>query len=199
MKPTIKRMTYFVSAFIHTFLLVGFCTNRLVAGQSVDECNSNPCYGSASCLTDAFGRHSCFCPRGWTGKNCSIDIDDCVSSSLSSCHHGGTCVNTPGSFVCNCVAGYSGERCMNGNWIGNPPTCQYEIKRKSCARPGSIRHGDFEPQGDDFTVGSTVKFFCKNKYRLRGNPELTCKANGQWSPKQQPRCTKKINVKIQAP
>ncbi|KAJ7358865.1 Phospholipase A2 crotoxin acid subunit CA [Desmophyllum pertusum] len=77
--------------------------------QFVDECHSIPCYGSASCLTDAFGRHSCFCPRGWTGKNCSIDIDDCVSvnSSLSPCHHGSTCVNTPGSFVCQCVPGYT--------------------------------------------------------------------------------------------
>ncbi|KAJ7358864.1 Heart of glass [Desmophyllum pertusum] len=79
--------------------------------QFVDECHSIPCNGSATCLTDAFGRHSCLCPRGWTGKNCSIDIDNCVSvnSSLSPCHHGSTCVNTPGSFVCQCVPGHTGN------------------------------------------------------------------------------------------
>ena len=77
--------------------------------QFIDQCYSSPCHGAATCLTDAFGRYSCHCPKGWTGKNCSTDIDDCMISSLSPCHHGGTCANTPGSFICQCLPGYTGN------------------------------------------------------------------------------------------
>ena len=35
-----------------------------------------------------------------------------ISSGFRSpCEHGGTCVNTPGSFRCDCVQGFEGERC----------------------------------------------------------------------------------------
>ena len=77
--------------------------------QHIDQCYSNPCYGAATCQLDAFGRYSCRCPRGWTGKNCSTDDDECAIGSSSPCHHGGTCVNTPGSFVCQCAPGYTGN------------------------------------------------------------------------------------------
>ena len=77
--------------------------------QFINQCYSNPCHGAAACTTDPFGRYVCHCPKGWTGKNCSTDIDDCTISSLSPCNHGGTCVNTPGSFVCQCVPGYTGN------------------------------------------------------------------------------------------
>lgn len=77
--------------------------------QDDDQCYHKPCYGTATCFTDAFGAYSCICPRGWTGKNCSIDIDECSLDLVSPCHHGGTCVNTNGSFECSCVAGYKGK------------------------------------------------------------------------------------------
>ena len=77
--------------------------------QFIDQCYSNPCYGAATCMTNPYGKYNCYCPKGWSGKNCSTDIDDCMSSILSPCHHGGTCVNTPGSFVCQCVPGYTGN------------------------------------------------------------------------------------------
>ena len=63
-------------------------------------------------------------------------------------------------------------------------------KRPLCKRPGDIRQGVFMPQEDEFTVGSIVKYVCKDKYRLRGNAELKCNKDGTWSPTQLPRCTK---------
>ena len=49
---------------------------------------------------------------GWTGKNCSEDIDECESSP---CENGATCLNYDGGFNCTCVDGYEGDLC--GEWI----------------------------------------------------------------------------------
>ena len=64
------------------------------------------------------------------------------------------------------------------------------VRRPLCKRPSDIRQGAFTPQRDKFTVDSTVTYVCNDKYRLRGNSELTCSKNGKWSPTQLPRCTK---------
>lgn len=78
--------------------------------QHEDECMIlKPCHGDAKCSTNAFGQYSCVCPRGWTGKNCSTDIDECAISGRSPCNHGGTCVNKPGTFACQCAPGYKGN------------------------------------------------------------------------------------------
>ena len=49
-----------------------------------------------------------FFPSGYTGKNCSIDIDDCTSVP---CKNGGSCTDQVNSFECTCLAGYTGKRC----------------------------------------------------------------------------------------
>lgn len=64
------------------------------------------------------------------------------------------------------------------------------VRRSLCKRPDGIRQGYFEPQKDEFTVGSIVKYVCNGKYRLRGNAELMCTKDGKWSPTKLPRCTK---------
>lgn len=41
-----------------------------------------------------------------------IDIDECAISSP--CCNGGSCVNQPGSFACNCGTGWTGSACEKG-------------------------------------------------------------------------------------
>ena len=51
----------------------------------------------------------CECPPGYTGKNCSIDIDECVDAE---CPGNSTCVeDTVNSFACECNPGFEGENC----------------------------------------------------------------------------------------
>ena len=48
----------------------------------------------------------CTCKAGWTGGNCTDDINECDRNTpcgdvLQ------TCVNTDGSFTCECIDGYT--------------------------------------------------------------------------------------------
>ena len=53
----------------------------------------------------------CQCDDGWTGANCEVDIDECATNIP--CQNG-ACVNTPGSWVCDCSGtGYTGELCSD--------------------------------------------------------------------------------------
>ena len=51
-----------------------------------------------------------------------------------------------------------------------------EIK---CANPGQILNGRRE--GNDFSVGSEVRFYCNEYYTLIGSTNSVCTAVGRWS------------------
>ena len=55
----------------------------------------------ATC-TNTPGSFSCICVNGWTGEDCSENIDDCTSAA---CFNGATCIDRVGSFLCQCPPG----------------------------------------------------------------------------------------------
>ncbi|XP_017655805.1 epidermal growth factor-like protein 7 isoform X4 [Nannospalax galili] len=59
-----------------------------------------PCGNGGSCIEP--GR--CHCPVGWQGDTCQTDVDECGTGQASCPQH---CVNTVGSFWCQCWEGYS--------------------------------------------------------------------------------------------
>ena len=72
-----------------------------------DSCQSGPCGIHARCEVDAYGQYSCICHSGYNGTNCDQDINECYPNN-GPCGHG-TCVNTNGSYYCNCKVGYTGK------------------------------------------------------------------------------------------
>lgn len=139
-----------------------------------DACISNPCREGSHCDTNPIsGMFNCNCPPGYVGSTCNTDRDECsigeeeglffytyitcacaqsrvpIYSSLSTgtnpCEHGGQCVNTDGSFTCNCARGYAGPRCEQdvnecaSNPCQNDGTCLDRIGDYTCiCMPGIV-------------------------------------------------------------
>lgn len=61
---------------------------------------------------------ACACEKGYTGKFCDVNIDDCVSNP---CVHG-RCVDDVATYRCECQTGYYGDRCQK--------SIKVNIKRK---------------------------------------------------------------------
>ena len=49
----------------------------------------------------------CACPPGYDGKNCQIDINECVTASCNN----GTCTDGINMYSCNCYPGFTGTHC----------------------------------------------------------------------------------------
>uniref|UniRef100_H2ZUI2 Collagen and calcium binding EGF domains 1 n=1 Tax=Latimeria chalumnae TaxID=7897 RepID=H2ZUI2_LATCH len=99
---------------------------KFVFGQCIPEdydvCAGAPC--EQQC-TDNFGRVLCTCYLGYRydrqrhrnrEKPYCLDIDECATSNETLCDH--ICINTPGSYICNCEEGYfleeDGKTCTKG-------------------------------------------------------------------------------------
>lgn len=77
-----------------------FCT------EDVDECllQPNACQNGGTC-TNRNGGYGCVCVNGWSGDDCSENIDDCA---FASCTPGSTCIDRVASFSCMCPEGKAG-------------------------------------------------------------------------------------------
>ncbi|TDH05541.1 hypothetical protein EPR50_G00123310 [Perca flavescens] len=86
---------------------VNISTITLSPTDEVQPCVTNPCLHGGKCLPQGTG-YSCYCPQGYTGENCEIDVDDCQSEP---CENGGTCIDKIDSFLCLCLPSYGGDTC----------------------------------------------------------------------------------------
>ncbi|XP_014260565.1 protein crumbs isoform X1 [Cimex lectularius] len=91
----------------------------------INECDSNPCEHNGLCK-DFTASFICNCTgTGFTGSTCNIDIDECEIDDI--CPANSQCLNTMGSFFCNCFSEFCGPNCS----LPNP--CMQE----RCANGGS--------------------------------------------------------------
>ncbi|XP_029938569.1 neurocan core protein [Salarias fasciatus] len=88
-------------------LLIPNWSLGLIPSVENNPCQTNPCLHGGSCLQEGDG-YSCYCPQGFSGESCEIDIDDCQSNP---CQNGGTCIDEINSFVCLCLPSYGGATC----------------------------------------------------------------------------------------
>lgn len=83
-------------------------TGDPVAG-CVPDCSATGCVNGI-CDLGANGP-TCSCGSGWQGTSCDEPANACLTATR--CMNGGVCVPTgPGSFSCDCPAGFTGQTCQ---------------------------------------------------------------------------------------
>ncbi|XP_060566863.1 nidogen-1-like [Ruditapes philippinarum] len=83
---------------------------------------------------------TCDCTgSGYTGDYCTVDVDECASSSSNNCDENAQCTNTNGSFTCACNTGYTGDgvSCTDIDECDNTPcdsnaTCENTAGSFTC-------------------------------------------------------------------
>ncbi|XP_059167899.1 delta-like protein B isoform X2 [Physella acuta] len=99
--------------------------------EDIDECQQGFC--KRGVCTNLPGDVRCDCPEHYTGKDCSILMNPCLSTS---CLNGGTCYAHPTeyTYLCRCPAGWEGDHCetrknpcnsqpcLNGGLCNSDPT-----------------------------------------------------------------------------
>ncbi|XP_041486764.1 cubilin isoform X1 [Microtus oregoni] len=89
----------------HGYTGNGFGPNGCVRLSNI--CSSHPCV-NGQCIEGVFD-YSCKCDPGWSGTNCTENINECVSNP---CLNGGTCIDGINGFTCACTSSWTGYYCQ---------------------------------------------------------------------------------------
>ena len=100
------------------FSSIGSCqpcpvnTYKSSTGLYNSECTACPAH-SLSAIQGSTSISTCKCVAGFTGTlledgDSCRDVDECAAG-LHDCDTNAECINLPGSFLCQCLAGYSGD------------------------------------------------------------------------------------------
>ena len=82
------------------------------------------------------GSFECVCLGNWTGLNCELNPSQLCDTQP--CMNGGTCVNTPDSYLCMCTRDYRGPNCEEVCSLGYvAPDCSMDIDECSEEEPCS--------------------------------------------------------------
>ncbi|XP_065447834.1 growth arrest-specific protein 6 isoform X4 [Chrysemys picta bellii] len=92
---------------LHAFICLSSEVLKLLykGGDLPNQCSPYPCQkeGTEIC-EDLKGDFFCHCRRGWRGRKCEEDINEC-SVQNGGCNQ--VCLNNPGSYRCSCYSGYA--------------------------------------------------------------------------------------------
>ncbi|KAG8287076.1 Protein jagged-2 [Homalodisca vitripennis] len=67
-----------------------------------------PCQNGGTCKNTAPDQYKCGCPEGFSGLNCEVVDNPCVTGP---CANGGVCKETGSTFYCACASGWAGPTC----------------------------------------------------------------------------------------
>ncbi|KAH9509837.1 hypothetical protein Btru_045373, partial [Bulinus truncatus] len=95
---------------------------------------------------------TCVCKPGYTGRDCSQDIDECTF--VKNCTQNSECINTPGSYICQCLRGYTyntvtglceiSQECSEQDRKRCSHTCYLINGRPQCGCPENLVLDDIE-------------------------------------------------------
>ena len=89
-------------------------------------CSPTPARTAATC-SNLIGSYVCVCVNGWSGTDCSENIDDCASAA---CSVGSTCTDRVASFICFCPYGKTGGSHTSGPTarpVGHSQGCTHQV------------------------------------------------------------------------
>ncbi|XP_077968862.1 complement factor B-like [Styela clava] len=140
----------------------------------------------------AYGSPSLYCSGSglWIGNEpicmpvqCGDPSTSIQETGGSIRSYGGTYVGAIIRFQCHGndkMLGAEHRTCLgNGKWSGPLTICDLRDKELRCPHPGVPINGRLI--GDDFSIGSTVRFKCDYGYVLYGDEEQTCLWFKEWS------------------
>ncbi|XP_067863171.1 cubilin [Heptranchias perlo] len=76
---------------------------------------NNPCVNGQCFAT--ISSYECVCDSGWTGTNCTQNINECASTP---CQNGGTCTDGVHSYSCTCTTDWTGLQCQIPQQVTDP-------------------------------------------------------------------------------
>nr|XP_017500098.2 C4b-binding protein beta chain isoform X1 [Manis javanica] len=128
------------------------------------------------------GEKTLFCnaSKQWNASTPTCHLGHCpdpvlVNGEFSS--SGPVNVRDKITFKCNehyLLKGSNWSQCLeNHTWVPPFPIC----KSRDCGPPENPAHGYFE--GRDFNSGSTITYYCEERYRLVGAQDRQC-VDGEW-------------------
>ncbi|CAL1526080.1 unnamed protein product, partial [Lymnaea stagnalis] len=161
------------------------CSNNCTCTTGADQCS--PVMG-------------CVCKRGFTGKYCEFDVNECETSTPP-CQSPEKCVNSVGSYSCQCPSGYRkvNQTCVDIDECSNPllntcdqgcvnrdggHTCScfigftYNVAEERCNDVNECVTGTALCEQSCVNTLGSYRCSCGNGYQL-ANDGVSCRATAQ--------------------
>uniref|UniRef100_A0A914VFM1 Uncharacterized protein n=1 Tax=Plectus sambesii TaxID=2011161 RepID=A0A914VFM1_9BILA len=146
------------------------------ANATFGNCSGLVCQHGGQCINDY-----CRCPDGWTGADCSQDVNEC-DRPQNPCGKCAVCTNTPGSYNCSCPQGFGGSDCctpsdpcarnpcLNGGTCTSKGTqyrcdCPYNTTGSNCAQVIQCNATSCATNANCFVSDHRLQCTCKPGYQ----------------------------------
>ena len=162
-------------------------------------CSPGQCSNGGQCVPIQH-KPKCYCPAGFTGQYCDINVDECASRP---CYNGATCVDQAQGYTCECPEGFSGLQCQIEESDCVEGACPDRAMCKDLPGPGNYEclcRDGFKGDNCDITTDpcSENENPCNNGAACRTLPQgrYTCQCAEGW---EGTHCENNINDCLEQP